>query len=405
MRVLAQGSYQHIKNGEGGTREVHQARWLTRLMLIAAVCLAASGCGASVQSTEFPSLVLTLRAIDPVDFCGEVVPLETQEIREGLEKELLLSLWDRPQVILWLKRSRRYFPHIEKMLKQSKMPDDLKYVTIVESALRPRARSRKEAVGFWQFVKGTGRKYGLVINHGIDERQDLFASTQSALCYFQDLYTILGSWTLAVAAYNMGEERLMAETIEQETKDYYQLYVPYETQRYVFRILSAKVILSNPEKFGFRLNEEDYYTPLEFEKVQIDCFQDVPVRIVARAARTYFKVIKDLNPKIQGHYLPSGSHDILVPKGASAGFQARYRQLLKRFLAAMEKRIYVVEKGDNLTLIAEKFNVPLTALIMWNRVDPKQPIQPGDRLFIYPNRIRERSQTGIDTVVEVDRVD
>jgi hypothetical protein len=371
-------------------------------MLIAAVSLATSGCGASVQSTEFPSLVLTLRTIDPVDFCGEVVPLETQEIREGLEKELLLLLWDRPQVILWLKRSRRYFPHIEKMLGQSKMPDDLKYVTIVESALRPRARSRKEAVGFWQFMKGTGRKYGLVINHGIDERQDLFASTQAALCYFQDLYTILGSWTLAVAAYNMGEERLKAETVEQETKDYYQLYVPHETHRYVFRILSAKVILSNPEKFGFRLNDEDYYAPLEFEKVHIDCFQDVPVRIVARAARTRFKVIKDLNPKIRGHYLASGSHDIMVPKGASVGFQARYRQLLKRFLAAMEKRIYVVEKGDNLTLIAEKFNVPLTALIMWNRVDPNRPIQPGDRLFIYPNRIREKSQTSIGTVVEFD---
>jgi hypothetical protein len=164
------------------------------------------------------------------------------------------------------------------------------------------------------------------------------------------------------------------------------------------------VILTNPEKFGFRLQEEDYYFPVEFEKVKIDCFQDIPVRIVARAARTHFKKIKDLNPKIRGHYLSSGSHDILVPKGASAGFQARYRQLLNRFLAAQEKRIYVVKKGDNLTLIAEKFDVPLTALIIWNRVDPKQPIQPGDCLFIYPNRIREGSRPRVGTSVKADRV-
>lgn len=384
---------------------MHQVRWLRGLMLIVAVSLATSGCGASLQSTEFPSLVSTLRAIGPVDFCGEAVPLETQEIRERLEKELLLSHWDRSQVILWLKRSRRYLPHIEKMLKQSQMPDDLKYVAIAESALRLRARSSKGAVGLWQFVKGTGRKYGLVINEGIDERRDFFASTQAALRYLQELYTISGSWTLAVTAYNMGEERLMAETIEQETNDYYQLYVPCETQRYVFRILSAKLILTNPEKFGFILNEEDYYPPLEFEKVKIDCFQDVPVRIVAQAARTHFKVIKDLNPQIRGHYLPSGSHDILVPKGASAGFQPRYRGLLNRFLAAKEKRIYVVKKGDNLTLIAEKFDVPLTALIIWNRIDRKQPIQPGDRLFIYPNRIREPLQPRVGTSAEVDWVD
>jgi membrane-bound lytic murein transglycosylase D len=384
---------------------VHQVRWLTGLILIVVVFSATSGWGASLESTEFPSLVSTLRAIGPVDFCGEVVPLETQEIRERLEKELLLSLWNRSQVILWLKRSSRYLPYIEKMLKQSEMPDDLKYVAIVESALRPRAQSRKGAVGFWQFVKGTGRKYGLVINEGIDERLNLFASTQAALRYLQDLYAILGSWTLAVAAYNMGEEGLIAETIEQETKDYYQLYLPYETQRYVSRILSAKLIFANREKFGFRLKEEDYYPPVEFEKVKIHCLQDVPVRIVGQAARTNFKVIKDLNPQIRGYYLLSGSHMILVPKGASAGFRPRYRQLLNKFLAAKEKRIYVVKKGDNLTSIAGKFDVPLTALIIWNRIDLKQPIQPGDRLFIYPDRIREELEPSVGTSVEVDRVD
>jgi membrane-bound lytic murein transglycosylase D len=364
---------------------MYRKRWLAGLILIIATLWVTDVIDASVQSAEFPSLISVLRAIDPMDFCGEAVPLERQEIQERYEKELLLSLWDRPQVILWLKRSRRYFPHVEKMLKENEMPDDLKYVAIAESALRPRVQSKKGAVGFWQFTKDSGRKYGLVINEGIDERQNLFASTQAAIRYLQELHSVLGSWTLAVAAYNMGEEGLIAELMEQETKDYYKLALPDETQRYVFRILSAKLIMTRPERFGFRLAGEDYYPPLEFEKVRIDCFEDVPIRIVARAASTHFKVIKDLNPEIRGHYLPSGSHSISVPKGSSAGFEPRYRSLLKKFLAAKKERIYVIKKGDNLTSIAEKFGVPLSALLIWNRIDPKKPIQPGDYLVIYPS--------------------
>ena len=143
---------------------MYRNRWLTGLVVIIAALWITDVFGASVHSAEFPSLVSVLKATDPMDFCGEAVPSERQEIQERYEKELLLALWDRPQVILWLKRSRRYFPHVEKMLKESEMPDDLKYVAIAESALRPRVRSKKGAVGFWQFIKDTGRKYGLVIN-------------------------------------------------------------------------------------------------------------------------------------------------------------------------------------------------------------------------------------------------
>jgi hypothetical protein len=340
-----------------------------------------------------------------MDFCGEAVPLERQEIQERYEKELLLSLWDRPQVILWLKRSHRYFPHVEKMLKESEMPDDLKYVAIAESALRPRIRSKKGAVGFWQFIKDTGRKYGLVINEAIDERQNLFASTKAAIRYLRELHSMLGSWTLAVAAYNMGEERLIAEMIEQETKDYYKLALFDETQRYVFRILSAKLIMTNPDRFGFTLTKEDYYPPLEFEEVRIDCFEDVPIRIVARAARTHFKMIKDLNPEIRGHFIPSGTDSILVPKKFSTGFQPRYRSLVNKFLAAKDDRIYVIKKGDNLTSIAEKSGVPLSALLIWNRIDPKQPIQPGDRLVIYPGGITKQMEPETEATEEAEEKD
>jgi len=359
-------------------------KWCPTLLLISILLFYWSNVHAELpQSESFPSPLSALKIAVPLEFCGERVPVEVQEVKERLEKELLLNVWDRPQVILWLKRSPRYLHLIEEMLEDNGMPDDLKYIAIAESALRPHVLSKKGAVGFWQFINDTGRKYGLEINTSIDERRNVFASTQAAIRYLTDLHKIFGSWTLSVAAYNMGEEKLMAETLEQQTTDYYQLYLPLETQRYIFRILSAKLILSNPEKYGFSLLEDDYYPPLEFDRINLDCFQDTPIRIVAQAANTYFKVIKDLNPEIRGHYLQSGNYEILIPKGASNGFHARYEPLLKKWLAERKDRIYVVKKGDSLTRIAERFNVPLPALLIWNRLNLRSTIHPGDELIIH----------------------
>ena len=340
----------------------------------------------TLQPAEFPSLVTSLKIDSPLEFCNEEVPIDQQEIRERLEKELLLSLWDRAQVILWLKRSSRYLPHIEQILEKNGMPGDLKYLAIAESALRPHAGSRKGAIGFWQFLAGTGRKYGLTINRHIDERRNLFASTAAAVGYLKKLYETFKSWTLAAAAYNMGEEGLMAEMLEQDNDNYYHLYLPLETQRYIFRILSVKLIFLNPEKYGFILTKQDYYPPLTFDRIQVDCFKEVPIRIIGRAAKTSFKEIKDLNPEIRGHYLARERHDILIPKGASKGFQARYKQYVKEFFAAQKESVYIVKRGDNLSSIAERFEVPLQALLIWNRLDLKSPIHPGDRLIILPQK-------------------
>ena len=341
-----------------------------------------------LEPADFPSLVSSVKIAAPVEFCGEKIPTKNQEVRERLEKELLLSLWDRPQVILWLKRSHRYLPHIEKALKKDGVPDDLKYLAIAESALRPHVGSRKGAIGFWQFMVDTGRNYGLVIDEYSDERRNLFASTRAALRYLKELHKTFGSWTLAAAAYNMGEEGLMAEILEQNTKDYYKLYLPIETQRFIFRILSVKLIFSDPEKYGFKLTEKDYYPPLTFDQIQIDCSEETPIRIIAQAAKTHFKAVKDLNPEIRGHYLAKGKHNILIPKGASAGFQARYQHYIKKFLAAQKEGIYIVKKGDSLSSIADRFGISLVSLIIWNRIDMKRPIHPGDRLIIYGKQVK-----------------
>ena len=363
----------------------------TKILLILAIVLflVVEGYGASTQPVDLPSLVSSVKNMDTLSFCGERVPLENQEVRERFEKELLLSIWDRPQVILWLKRSRRYLPYIEKMLKENRMPEDLKYLAIAESALRPHAGSRKGAMGFWQFLADTGRQYGLIIDKNIDERRNLFASTRAAIKYFKALYQSMGSWTLAAAAYNMGEEGLRAEIMVQHTRDYYRLYLPLETQRFIFRILSVKLIVLDPIKFGFNLTDDDYYPALEFDRITIDCFQEIPLSLIAKASGTDFKVIKDLNPEIRGHYLAEGTHTILIPKGAKKGFNTHYKKLVKEYRADKTDRIYVIKEGDNLSSIAEKFDVPLAVLIIWNSIDLNKPIHPGDRLIIYPKDKKE----------------
>ena len=359
------------------------------LFLAILLVLTSEAFGASTQPVDLASLVSSVKNMDALSFCGERVPLENQDVQERFEKELLLSIWDRPQVILWLKRSRRYLPYIEKMLRENGIPDDLKYLAIAESALRPHAGSKKGAVGFWQFLADTGRKYGLIINKNIDERRNLFASTRAAINYFKALYQSMGAWTLTAAAYNMGEEGLQAEIMVQHTRNYYRLYLPLETQRFIFRILSVKLIFLDPVKFGFNLNDDDYYTPFEFDRISIDCFQEIPFSLIAKASGTDFKVIKDLNPEIRGHYLTEGTHTILIPKGAKKGFNARYKKRVLDYESGKTDRIYVIKEGDNLTSIAEKFDVPLAVLIIWNRIDLNEPIHPGDRLIIYPKDKKE----------------
>ena len=335
------------------------------------------------QDIRNPSLISSLDLPTHLEFCGERTPIEIQEVKERLEKELLLSLWDRPQVILWLKRIPRYMPLIEDMLEQGNLPDDLKYIAIAESALRPHVSSKRGAIGFWQFMRDTGQRYGLTINRYIDERRNLFASTTAAIRYLKYLYEEFGSWTLAAAAYNMGEQGLMAEILEQATNDYYHLYLHLETQRFIFRILSVKLIVSNPERYGFHLSDADRYPPLEFDRINLTCAQDTPIRIIAKAAQTHFKAIKDLNPEIRGHYLAEGSHAISIPKGSAQDFHFRYHELLEQWMASRREAVYIVKKGDNLSLIADRFNVPLAALIIWNRLDLKAVIHPGDKLIIH----------------------
>jgi hypothetical protein len=337
-----------------------------------------------LEAPSSASMISSMKIAGPLDFCGEPVPLDDPDARERLERELLVMVWNRPQVILWIKRSGRYMPHIEEVLRQNEMPGDLKYLAVIESSLISQVTSSKGARGYWQFMESTGKRYGLSVDANVDERRNFYTSTKAALRYLKDLYAMLGSWTLAAAAYNMGEEGLKAEMVIQKTKNYYRLYLPMETQRYVFRALSVKMILSNPEKYGFRLTKEDLYTPVPFTRVELTCEQETPISLVAQAAGTSFKVIKELNPEVKGHYLAKGRHILSIPENAAEGFRARYEERLKEWKAAYKESIYAVKKGETLSSIAAKFDVPLPALLVWNHLSSAAKIKPGDRLVIFP---------------------
>ncbi len=339
-----------------------------------------------LEPSYFPSLISSIRVNKPLSFCGENVPLDNREVLERLEKELLLILSDRAQIILWIKRSNRYMPYIEKMLDENDMPQDLKYVAIIESALRPHAGSRKGAIGFWQFMKETGLNYGLIIDKYKDERRNIFASTKAAIYYFRALYADFRSWTLSAAAYNMGEDRLKSEIQEQKVSDYYNLYLSLETQRYMLRIIAAKLILSDPENYGFILNQEDLYPPLQFDRIHLTLPQIVPIHIIAQSAGTHFKAIKDLNPELRGHYICEGIHSILVPKGSAVDFHPRFEEAFAEWSVENKEQTYLVKKGDNLTEIAERFNVSLQNLLIWNNLKPKNHIHPGDQLTVYRDK-------------------
>jgi len=273
-------------------------------------------------------------------------------------------------------------PYIERVLRENNMPEDLKYIPIIESALRPHAESHKGAVGHWQFIRSTGEKYGLTINRNFDDRRNMFKSTKAAARYFKTLHGIVGTWTLAAAAYNMGERALESEIDTQKTRNYYHLYLPLETQRYIFRILAAKMVLTDPKKYGFDLKDEDLYPPLKFDRIDVECKYNVPIQVIAEAADTYFKVIKDLNPEIRGDELPRGTHSILIPKGSARAFKERYDKLLGKHHRTSHKTYYTVRSGDTLSSIAQKHGISINTLQKRNNLNSRSKIYPGERLII-----------------------
>ncbi|MDH3697860.1 MAG: lytic transglycosylase domain-containing protein [Flavobacteriaceae bacterium] len=259
----------------------------------------------------------TISAIDipeDLNFAGETVPQKDPEIMERIDREFLVNTYWQSNAILLMKRSHKYFPVIEPILAKYGIPDDFKYLAVAESGLQ-NVVSHKGATGFWQIMRATGKEYGLEVNSNVDERYNMEKATEVACKYLRRYKDKFGSWTLAAAAYNAGPGSINKYLRIQKVNGYYDLLLGEETGRYIFRILAIKEILSNPDKYGFLVENDDLYEPIPTFNVEVD----EPIGNFADFATQYginYKILKKHNPWLREPHLNNTSgkkYTIAIP--------------------------------------------------------------------------------------------
>ena len=268
--------------------------------------LLAIGFFAQCTTVNSTSSTLTNTQIIPtqpqsISFAGEAVPLDKHYVLERLDRELLVNNFWHSNSILVLKRAAKYFPIIEPILQEKGIPDDFKYLAVIESGLT-HVTSPDGAKGFWQFMPQTAREYGLEVNGGIDERLHLIKSTESAAAYLTDAYAVFGNWTLAAAAYNAGVQRIKTSLEKQQTNSYYDLFLNEETSRYMYRMLATKLIFESPESYGFLIPKAQTYP---FPKTKLVKVSTSPIDWVAfaQSQNISYADLREMNPWIKGYQL------------------------------------------------------------------------------------------------------
>lgn len=275
---------------------------------------------------------------DTLYFAKEPVPMDMFYVREGLDRELLVNTYWHSNTILMIKRATRYFPIIEPILKANNIPDDFKYVALIESGLL-NVISPSNAAGFWQFLDNTAKQYGLEVTEEVDERYNLEKATEAAAKYFQSSYDKYKNWTLAAASYNAGAGRITRETARQKINDFYNLYLNQETSRYLFRILAMKLIYEDPTTYGFYLRKRDLYPPIPTNSIEIN--SGIPDLVTFAAEnKANYRILKEFNPWLRSDKLTNSSgksYKITFPKQGYAS----YSRLLKEMKDADE----IIGKG------------------------------------------------------------
>ncbi len=250
---------------------------------------------------DLPFPAISLGVPEKISFAGERVPMEIPDVKERLDKELQINTYFHSNTIFLIKRASRWLPQIEKILKENDVPNDFKYLPLIESNLL-NVISPKNAVGFWQILKTSGKEYGLEISADVDQRYDPIKATEAACKYLKEGYRRFGNWTLVAASYNRGMGGIERAIENQQVKSYYDLYLNEETSRYVFRILAIKEIVENPLKYGFRINPKHVYEeePVKFVEVN-ETIKDLVT--FARQHKTNYKLLKIHNPWLRDERL------------------------------------------------------------------------------------------------------
>ena len=266
------------------------------------------------KSEDFPQgyRIISPEIPDDLSFAGEKVPVENFEVYERIDREFLVNTYWHSSTLLSLKKMNRWFPVIEPILKEYNVPEDFKYVAVIESGLA-NVVSPAGATGFWQLTEDSAEKYGLEVNSQVDERYNVEKSTEAACKYILDAYAEFKTWTMAAASYNFGTNGIEKQIAKQKTTNYYNLVFGEETSRYIARIIAVKEILSNPRKYGFDLRTGDLYSPLLTTSINIDHTISNLADFAIKNGINY-KILKMYNPWLRENYLTNRNRKIYTIK-------------------------------------------------------------------------------------------
>lgn len=259
-----------------------------------------------LEETQLPEDLLRYRAVsydlpEKATFAGEEVPLHEPDVRERLDRELQINIYLHSSTIFLMKRANRWLPQMQEILRKHNIPDDFKYLPLIESGLMNEI-SPKEAVGYWQILKSAGKELGLEITDEVDERYDPLKSTEAACKYLNNAYRKFGNWTLAAASYNRGIRGIEDAIKQQQVNNYYDLFLPQETARYVFRIIAIKEIIENPKKYGFEVNPKHLYQPEALQYIEVSESISSLVQFALKHGSNY-KLLKRHNPWLRSERL------------------------------------------------------------------------------------------------------
>ncbi len=260
------------------------------------------------KNTSSTYNIKALKIPNSLSFAGEKVPTELNDIKERMDRELLVNTYWQSNGLLLIKRAHKYFPLIEPLLKKYGIPDDFKYLAVAESGLENNS-SPAGAAGFWHFLKSSAKEYGLEVNQNVDERYNLEKATKVAAEYLKKSKKRFGTWTLAAASYNAGNARIARNLKKQQVTNYYDLLLNSETSRYVFRIVALKEVLSNPRKYGFEFEEDDLYNLPDIKTVKVDTVI-TNIASFAKKFKTNYKELKLNNAWLRENKLNNKSRKL-----------------------------------------------------------------------------------------------
>jgi LysM repeat protein len=346
--------------------------------------------------------VFSIRIPKNLNFAGEKTPIRDFSVREAMERELVINTYWQSQTLLLHKRANRWFPVIDPILKKNDIPEDFKYIPLIESQLT-NVVSPQGATGFWQLVEPTAKQYGLEITEDVDERYNVVKSTEAACKYFKESYKEFDNWTLVAASYNLGMTGIQSQLNRQKVSSYYDVLLTEETARYIYRLLAMKEIISRPKVYGFILRKKDLYPVIPTKRIVIDS----SIRSLADFAITEginYKYLKLFNPWLRTGSLSNPDkkkYIIEVPKNGNKFYDLDGNYYgsdvmtgkdsinlivephLKADSTSHKSIVHIVKEGENLESIARLYNTSPEDLKVWNNLPEKTDLKLNQELTIF----------------------